>query len=151
MRGVTDGGNGESGETHKQPRRRFRRVNTHREVGVKPDVVVGEGERDEGRNVLVLFWVGFFFGLGVMVGFGVGGWCGWVWRGSGDALPLFSVLRKELSSATVLVRKQSSAPIANYDRHPAAWVDIAARLPTKETRRCDTPAVEFAWCRPARC
>ena len=25
------------------------------EVGVEPDVVVGEGERDEGRDVLVLF------------------------------------------------------------------------------------------------
>ena len=60
--------------------------------------------------------------------------------GSGDTLPFFGVLGD--GSSKVSVRK--SALIANYDRHPAAWDDIAARLPVMETRRCDTAAAESA-------
>ena len=47
--------------------------------------------------------------------------------------------RQRLSSLALrLARIQESidsAPIANYDRHPAAWNGIAARLPALETRR----------------
>ena len=60
--------------------------------------------------------------------------------GSGDGS--WKERQRALSLAKVSVRK--SAPIANYDRHPAAWVYLAVRLPAMETRRCETAAVESA-------
>ena len=57
-------------------------------------------------------------------------WCTWTRR--------VEERQRLTSLAQRLARKQESidsAPIANYDRHPAAWDGIAARLPALETRR----------------
>lgn len=45
------------------------------QVGVEPDVVVGEGEGDQGRDVLSVFlWVGWFDGPFFSLGLEGGGW-----------------------------------------------------------------------------
>ena len=105
------------------------RIELAAEVGVEPDVVVGEGERDKGRDVLVLFWV-VLFALGVMVGFGVGGgvgWWGWGWSRSGDALPFFGVLGNGSRNKGKHWRSVNNTPIDCHDQwsHDTAAAESA--------------------------